>query len=489
MRIIRSVLLTASVAVACEDEPISTATGPDTSVQAEAVESFYAAPTGTSTGDGSITRPWDLTTALKKTSVVGAGDTLWLRGGTYRGSFNSYLSGTADAPVVIRNYSSERATIDGGTATSNPLRTRGPYAWYWGLEVTDSRTSYSGKSNGIYALAADVRFINMVVHDTRVGVTLSNESPQNEFYGGVIYNNSSHAIYAKHASTLAPKVLRDNVAFNNSSYGLHVYTDSGSGSLVNLEITGNILFNTSGISLEGKANLLVGGREPADDIVVRDNVLWKSSWISGINAQLGYSTSTPNGDLVLERNRISGGSTALRLTAWSRVTAHENHVAGTSTLLSVYGASGYTWTATSLFRAGTSASVYALDGRAYTLSGWLSRTGFPAGAFAERTGWPPATEIIVRPNRYEPGRANVAVLNWQKLSSVQVDLTGILTVGQGYVVKAASDFYGPPVASGTYEGGAITIPMAPVTPAAPIWTSRRARATEPEFGAFVVLPR
>ena len=55
---------------------------------------FYAAPHGSAAADGSRTRPWDLATALTGGhGRVQPGDTVWLRGGAYRGPFHSTLTG------------------------------------------------------------------------------------------------------------------------------------------------------------------------------------------------------------------------------------------------------------------------------------------------------------------------------------------------------------------------------------------------------------
>src|SRR5207248_2968252 len=49
---------------------------------------LYAAPNGSSSGDGSSGRPWNLATALSGgNGKVQPGDTVWLRGGTYTGQF------------------------------------------------------------------------------------------------------------------------------------------------------------------------------------------------------------------------------------------------------------------------------------------------------------------------------------------------------------------------------------------------------------------
>src|SRR4051812_16130158 len=47
--------------------------------------SWYASPKGLPTGHGTPSRPWDLQTALSGgNGRIQPGDTVWLRGGTYR---------------------------------------------------------------------------------------------------------------------------------------------------------------------------------------------------------------------------------------------------------------------------------------------------------------------------------------------------------------------------------------------------------------------
>lgn len=84
---------------------------------------YYAAPGGSSGGDGSLSRPWNLSTALAGAGgTVQPGDTIWLRGGTYRGNYISTVRGSAAAPVVVRQFPGERAIIDGvGTATTTSV--------------------------------------------------------------------------------------------------------------------------------------------------------------------------------------------------------------------------------------------------------------------------------------------------------------------------------------------------------------------------------
>jgi len=82
----------------------------------------------------------------------------------------------------------------------------------------------------------------------------------------------------------------------------------------------------------------------------------------------------------------------------------------------------------------------------------------------------------------------MVVYNWEQHATVSVDLSTVLNVGDRYVVRNVQDFDGTPVASGTYEGGSIQLPMAAVTPPAVIGrASTPPPITGPTFNVFVVM--
>src|SRR5689334_15239041 len=100
---------------------------------------YYVSVNGSPSGNGSIGSPWDLATALGYNSSLHPGDTLWLRGGTYAGTFSSHLNGTATRPIVVRQYPGERAILDGGSLGGTAMLTvYGSYTWYWGFEIMSS---------------------------------------------------------------------------------------------------------------------------------------------------------------------------------------------------------------------------------------------------------------------------------------------------------------------------------------------------------------
>ena len=88
---------------------------------------YYVAPNGSSTNDGSVSRPLDLATALSASSPARPGDTIWLRDGRYLGTFVSDLEGSTTAPIVVRQYPGERAVID--AVTGDRTHSRALRAW------------------------------------------------------------------------------------------------------------------------------------------------------------------------------------------------------------------------------------------------------------------------------------------------------------------------------------------------------------------------
>jgi hypothetical protein len=99
------------------------------------------------------------------------------------------------------------------------------------------------------------------------------------------------------------------------------------------------------------------------------------------------------------------------------------------------------------------------------------------------------TKTFVRPNAYEPGRANIVVYNWDKLSSVAVDVRSVLPNGAPYEVRNAQDFFAAPVMSGTFDGQPLQLPMQGLSVAKPNGPFKTPAPTGPQFNTFVLLQR
>ena len=484
------VVVTAAALAACATERSITnpTTPPDTTTyqpRPAPIGGYYASPSGSSAGDGSVARPWDLATALAGgAGRVQPGDTVWMRAGTYAGNFRTGIAGAAGHYIVFRQYPGEHATIDG------TLRADGTDVAFWGFEILSSAPS--GVLPALESRGARQNFINLVIHDAaQQGITFWDEAVDAELYGNIVYNNGTHqnldhGTYVHNTS--GTKLIKDNVFFNNLAYGIHVYAGPTDGTQRNVHVIGNVSFNNGSISTNyaAKGNILIGAESPDEGMQAVDNLLYFSGSV-GENLRVGYTAV--NQDVVVTGNTVFGGSTALVVGDWSTATVENNTVGGPSEIVDLRDSPvGHAWSGNRYYRTPTAAAWLTNAGSALPLAGWQLATGLGATDLAV-ADVPSATQVFVRPNQYEQGRALVVVYNWGSQSSVTVNLSGVLAGGQRYEVHNVQDIYGPAVASGTYRGGSISLPMTGVAPPARLGRSTPTPPrTGPNFDTFVVVP-
>ena len=451
---------------------------------------FFVSPTGSPSGDGSFAKPWDLATALAGPAEVTPGSTIWLRGGVYTNAadprgFASTLMGTPDAPIVVRQYPGERATV------TNILFVTGAYTWFWGFEVTNPAPQ-QGVMHGVHLKGPGIKVINLVVHDaTDDGIFIGPEAAGAEVNGSIVYNNGrtdnlTHGIYCKsHTGTL---LLKDNIVFDNWAYGFHCYANDGP-YIQNIDLEGNVAFNNYIWGVPSDADILVGGVFPASGITVNENYTYRTNFANTLSADIG-SDVVANQDLVCTNNYFIGGW--WRMGAWATATVTGNTLYNFTSGGMVWtlgsDSSDERWSDNTLF-GDPSAVVWRHDTTdVTTFDGWRTQNGFAdPGTYAGSA--PTGVKLVVRPNQYEPGRANIIVYNWAQQSTVSVDVSGILDRGDRYVVQNAEDFYGPPIASGIYKGQPLELPMVSITPPSPVGavTAQPAPVTGPTFNVFVLM--
>jgi Right handed beta helix region len=436
-------------------------------VSLHAGQTYYVSPFGRPDGDGSPEHPWDLAKALAQPSAVHPGDTIWLRGGIYRGIYTSRLTGTVVAPIIVRQYPGERATLDGGTNTAALLIVGGAYTWFWGFEIASSSLDRDSTDTGPYPTdlnrpyegianaqqpgsGAGTKFINLVVHNLGQGIALWQDATDAEIYGCLIYYNGwdapdrghGHGIYTQNLT--GTRAIKDNIVFANYSHGLHAY-GSGSAHLNNIWAEGNTLFQNGVLSFSGGRNLLIGGKtgNVAQNPTIISNSLYRPS---------GPGSPTSDFDL-----GFSGGCASPTVT--------NNYIADNTEFVNC---SNITVTGNTFYG---------------TVAG-LSPSSFPSNTYLSQR--PTGNLAFVRPNLYEPARANITVYNWNLAPTVSVDLTGVLTVGSSYEIRNAQDFFGAPVLTGTYAGGTLALPMSGLSVETPVGVAAPS-PTGPEFNAFVLL--
>jgi hypothetical protein len=94
--------------------PLAVLPTPSDRPKADGPARFVDAEKGSDDHDGSEAKPWR--TVMRGLSGTAAGETLYLRGGVYYENVRLATSGRPDAPITIRSYPGELATIDGGYA-------------------------------------------------------------------------------------------------------------------------------------------------------------------------------------------------------------------------------------------------------------------------------------------------------------------------------------------------------------------------------------
>ena len=97
-----------------------------------------------------------------------------------------------------------------------------------------------------------------------------------------------------------------------------------------------------------------------------------------------------------------------------------------------------------------------------------------------RKGKPTGTKVFVFDNKYEAGRGNIAVFNWDGKDAVEADLSKVLKPGQAYRIYNCLDIpqtigLAKPLTRAAFDGKLVSLPM-------------RKAAECPDFDAFLVLP-
>ena len=416
----------------------------------------YAAPDGSPGGDGSLSNPWDLQTALSNAGgTIKPGDTLWLRGGTYSGIFSSYLSGNPTSPIVVRSYPGEWAVIDTKAPkdSGDNFKVYGSDTHYWGFELMNSRTSADRSQNGFAFLGSSTgnKFINLVIHDLGNNVLRDG----NELYGCILYNNgvdgsgNAHHMYIQNADPNKPVRVVDSVIFNGFAFGVHAYS-GGAGYLDGIQLVGNVWFNNGVAQTSGdrKDNVIIAGATNCPDhILLQDNYGWAPG-ASTHSVSLGRYCSSTNGGITLTNNYLVGNTVFVN--PWASVTMTLN-------------------------------TFYQFDA-----SSSIDKDSYPNNTYLNAQ--PSSNIVIVQPNQYQAGRAHIIVYNWESLDTVEVDVSGILSYGDVYRVRHVENYFAPPVSDGTYYGGALTLPLGGVEPAQPIGPGliEPSETTGKAFNVFVL---
>ncbi len=375
----------------------------------EGAKHHYIATDGKPGNPGSKDAPWDLVSAIGGAQKsVAPGDVLWVRAGTYKGNpevekgkLILRLAGKPGAPVHLRAYPGERATI---LDTTLWVMEPATHVWIWDLELAgsipvDKRVTQQtgshpsdlpgGDGMNVYA-GKDCRFINLFVHDTLGnGVSWWIGSVDSEIHGCVIFGNGwkapdrghGHSIYTQNQN--GTKTISNCImtAGYDGAYTMHAY-GSSKAYVDNYVIEDNVAYE--------RGPFLVGGGRPSRNIVVRRNLL------NGVSMQIGYS-APENEDCEVRDNVIAWGKLSIR--KYKKAVEEGNLLDSTQ------------------------------------------------------------ARSVVIPNKYDPTRAHVALYNASKAPECRIAVGAFLKPGEKFRLLAARDLFGKPVLEGACDGPHLTVPM------------------------------
>ncbi|MGX7674206.1 sigma-70 family RNA polymerase sigma factor [Plantactinospora sp. DSM 117369] len=283
---------------------------------------LYVAPDGSDGADGSLERPY--ATLNKAVAVVRPGQTIALRGGTYRPTEPVVIdaSGTPDRRITLGNYRDERPVIDASAVPADKwmVTHRGSYWTVLGLEVMNSR------SHAYVCVACRHNvFRRLSMHDNvRSGLTLrepgtvGNQVLDSDFFG-----NYDPADRGRSGVGLAVKfgsgegnLVRGCRAFDNAATGFDVGHFAGSVRLEHNWSYGNGVNRWGAAEWQSNADgFRLGGGNPAPAAphVLRQNAAWD-------NAGHGFADGGNPGAVRLERNTsFRNGGTGFEVPAAAAV--------------------------------------------------------------------------------------------------------------------------------------------------------------------------
>jgi hypothetical protein len=473
---------------------------------------YHVTVDGTPEGDGSMDNPWDLQTALDKKSVVQPGDTLYLHEGTYRGRFSNWLEGDASGHIKITNYQDDIVIIDGAEDNIEPLNGQvlnldGAYIILEGFTITNSNPTRTTDIEGSFPLepqnVAGLRVVapysivrNMIIRDNHSNaIGLWNGATDAEVTGNLLFYNGwdapdrghAYGLYVQNEDPNSNVRIHDNIIFANFSKGTHVYVTNGE-IISNIHINDNISFEAGLPSSDGaiENNIFVGGLVPLNGIEIMNNHTYLSRNDRGNCIRAGYYEQD-NQNVTLTGNYMTGGYRTVTVRFCENTDVSNNFVFNKSYWLTELIENGqnldsYKWDDNRYYYTGSRSDL--MDGTSW--SDWRTTNRFDLNSEFTMAA-PDMNEYFLK---YYAGNhwASLVIYDRQKLNSVDVDLSSLLTNGSQYQIYDVQNIDGDPVLSGTYDGSIVQVPtnLTAVTPVFGDDVPSQTVHTPQEFNVYIV---
>ena len=361
--------------------------------------------------DATVSTSDELAAVLSK--KIEPGSTIWIKGGTYTGKFHVTLAGTEKAPIQIRAAAGERVTIlNCGIA----LLPGADYVWLRDLELAGDLpiekrvTTQTGSWPSGFAGSAGL--------EVRAGRGC-------KFINLVIHDNVLGGVGWWIESV--DSEMHGCVIYNNGwkapdrTHGHCIYTQNRDGvkTITNCILSVPEWGGSYSMHAYGSKNAYV------DNFVIEDNIAYE-------RGPFLVGGGRPSNHIRVARNYLHGMNMQIGMTKENEdCEVRDNVVVG----------------------------------------GKISINNYKKAVDEGNVRDLPASKAVVIPNKYEAGRAHIAVYNGVKSPQVAVDVSAVLKPGDAFRLLDPKDVYGKPLLEGKVEGPTIQVPMSG------------------EFAAFVMVKR
>ncbi|GJL59414.1 MAG: hypothetical protein NPIRA03_22710 [Nitrospirales bacterium] len=242
---------------------------------------FVAASNGNDGNSGTQQSPFK--TLERGVDVLQPGDTLYVRGGTYKGfyfSINIPSGNSWSQPVIIKAYQQEKVVLTSPANKTALQFVNGAHHIIVDGFTIDARGGAAGIGTGN---AHHIRIMNgEVMNASKTGVIAHDASNAFEFINLRIHDNGSsdydHGLYI----TTSNHLVKDCEIYRNTGWGVHIY---GSGSPSNNRIMNNKVYNNA---RSGRGAGIGVYRGTGNSIV--NNIVWGQNK-TGIDINSGASNT------------------------------------------------------------------------------------------------------------------------------------------------------------------------------------------------------
>ena len=318
------------------------------SLVAQVGATYYVSTSGSDRNPGTFTLPW--ATIQHAANTVKAGATVYVFGGVYHESVNFPKSGTASAAITFQNYPGQTAVIDGtgvrccGNTVEGLINiVNKSYITISGFEIRNYTTSSENDTPaGVWITGSGtrIRILNNRVHR----ITTTAEKNGNAFgisvYGTaktpitelLISGNEVYDLRTGSSETVNVDgnvthfAITNNLIHDNDNIGIDAIGYEGVGPVgydeaMYGEISGNTIYNISGITNPGEGNAYDADGLYCDGcayVTVERNVIFQVDY--------GIETTAENQVCQANGTEWSGGNTGLGTAATGKFPCYGRYV-------------------------------------------------------------------------------------------------------------------------------------------------------------------